>query len=86
MCELRVNYIILTYNLLYFFINFYFKQSGCESVREAGGVVQSALCYTGDVSNPKLNTKYDLQYYLNLADELVKMGTHMLCIKVCFCF
>merc|ERR1719320_1587658 len=56
-------------------------QIGCESVREAGGIVQSALCYTGDVSNPKLNTKCDLQYYLNLADELVKMGTHMLCIK-----
>jgi len=56
-------------------------QIGCESVRDAGGIVQSAICYTGDVSNPKLDTKYDLQYYLNLADELVKMGTHMLCIK-----
>lgn len=56
-------------------------QIGCESVAEAGGVVEASICYTGDVSNPQLNTKYDLPYYMNLADELVKMGTHILCIK-----
>lgn len=54
---------------------------GCESVAEAGGVVEASICYTGDVSNPKLKTKYDLDYYMNLTDELVKMGTHILCIK-----
>lgn len=54
---------------------------GCEAVAEAGGVVEAAICYTGDVSNPKLDTKYDLDYYMKLADELVTMGTHILCIK-----
>ena len=57
-------------------------QIGCESVGEAGGVVEASICYTGDISNPHLQTKYDLNYYMKLADELVKMGTHILCIKV----
>jgi len=56
-------------------------QIGCESVGEAGGVVEASICYTGDISNPHLQTKYDLNYYMKLADELVKMGTHILCIK-----
>ena len=46
-----------------------------------GGVVEAAISYTGDVSNPE-KTKYSLQYNLNLADELVKAGTHILGIKV----
>lgn len=29
----------------------------------------------------KSKTKYDLKYYTNLADELVKAGTHVLAIK-----
>ncbi|KAF8793654.1 Pyruvate carboxylase like protein [Argiope bruennichi] len=53
---------------------------GMEAAGNAGGVVEAAISYTGDVSNPK-RTKYDLNYYLNLSDELVKAGTHILCIK-----
>lgn len=57
----------------------YEKQSiGC---RNAGGVIEASISYTGDVSNPD-KKKYNLQYYLNLADELVKAGTHILGIKV----
>ena len=47
----------------------------------AGGVVEGAVAYTGDVSNPS-RTKYNLQYYLDLVDELVKAGTHIIGIKV----
>lgn len=43
-------------------------------------MVEGAISYTGDVSDPK-RTKYNLDYYVNLADELVKAGTHILCIK-----
>ncbi|XP_049541234.1 pyruvate carboxylase, mitochondrial isoform X1 [Anopheles darlingi] len=53
---------------------------GMEAAGNAGGVVEAAISYTGDVSDQK-KTKYDLKYYTNLADELVKAGTHVLCIK-----
>jgi len=48
----------------------------------AGGVVEASISYTGDVSNPE-KKKYSLDYYLKLADELIKAGTHILGIKVC---
>lgn len=54
---------------------------GMEAAGAAGGVVEAALSYTGDVSDP-MRQKYSLEYYLKLADELVKAGTHILCIKV----
>ena len=46
-----------------------------------GGVIEAAISYTGDVSDPT-KTKYNLDYYVNLATELVKAGTHILSIKV----
>jgi len=57
---------------------------GIEAAGKAGGVVEAAISYTGDVSDPT-KTKYDLKYYLALADELIRAGTHVLCIKVNFC-
>lgn len=54
---------------------------GMEAAGAAGGVVEAAISYTGDVSDP-MRQKYSLDYYVNLADELVKAGTHILCIKV----
>lgn len=53
---------------------------GMEAANRAGGVVEAAISYTGDVSDPS-RTKYDLEYYLRLSDELVKAGTHFLCVK-----
>ncbi|XP_013779858.1 pyruvate carboxylase, mitochondrial-like [Limulus polyphemus] len=53
---------------------------GMEAAGKAGGVVEAAISYTGDVSNPS-RKKYDLDYYLKLSEELVKAGTHVLCIK-----
>ena len=54
---------------------------GMEAAAKAGGVVEAAVCYTGDVSDPS-RTKFSLDYYLRLVDQLVKAGTHILCIKV----
>ena len=54
---------------------------GMEAVGNAGGVIEAAISYTGDISDPR-KTKYDLKYYLDLTDDLVKAGTHVLCIKV----
>ncbi|KAF3697656.1 Pyruvate carboxylase, mitochondrial [Channa argus] len=53
---------------------------GMEAAGAAGGVVEAAISYTGDVSDP-MRQKYSLDYYLKLADELVKAGTHILSIK-----
>lgn len=54
---------------------------GMEAAGSAGAVVEAAISYTGDVADPS-RTKYSLQYYLDLAEELVRAGTHILCIKV----
>jgi pyruvate carboxylase len=43
-------------------------------------VAEAALCYTGDMLSPK-ETLYTLDYYLGLAEELVKAGAHILAIK-----
>uniref|UniRef100_A0A8C4L8J8 pyruvate carboxylase n=1 Tax=Equus asinus asinus TaxID=83772 RepID=A0A8C4L8J8_EQUAS len=53
---------------------------GMEAAGSAGGVVEAAISYTGDVADPS-RTKYSLQYYMDLAEELVRAGTHILCIK-----
>jgi len=53
---------------------------GMDAAGKAGGVVEAAISYTGDISNPE-KTKYSLAYYLNLADELITNGAHVLCIK-----
>jgi len=39
-------------------------------VGSAGGVVEAAISYTGDISDPKRG-KYTLDYYLELARQLV---------------
>ncbi len=47
---------------------------------EGGGVVEGTICYSGDVANPK-RTKYTLEYYLDLTQQLVDEGIHVLGIK-----
>jgi pyruvate carboxylase len=53
---------------------------GIDAVGEAGGVIEAAICYSGDVSSPE-RQKYSLQYYLDRAGELVDHGIHILAIK-----
>jgi pyruvate carboxylase len=52
-----------------------------ETVRnKTDALCEAALCYTGDILDPK-RTKYSLKYYVKMARELVRMGTHILGIK-----
>eukprot|EP00051_Salpingoeca_urceolata_P005548 m.74266 g.74266 ORF g.74266 m.74266 type:complete len:1183 (-) comp14420_c0_seq2:68-3616(-) len=53
---------------------------GIDAAGQAGGVVEGCLCYTGDVANPG-KSKYNLEYYMNLAEQLVSAGAHVLCVK-----
>ncbi len=51
-----------------------------EAVRKANKVCEAAICYTGDLLDPK-REKYTLNYYVKMARELEKMGAHTLAIK-----
>ncbi|MFZ3267271.1 MAG: pyruvate carboxylase [Mycobacterium sp.] len=52
-----------------------------DAVRETGSAIaEVAMCYTGDLSDPGENL-YTLDYYLNLAEQIVAAGAHVLAIK-----
>ncbi len=52
-----------------------------EAVRATGSTVaEVALCYTGDLSDPR-EELYTLDYYLRLAERIVDAGAHVLAIK-----
>ncbi len=51
-----------------------------EAVRAADRLCEAAICYTGNLSNPR-ESKYDLRYYLGMAKELKAMGAHVIAIK-----
>ena len=51
---------------------------GIDAVKEAGGVVEATICYTGDIFD---SDKYSLIYYVDLAKQLVDHGIDILAIK-----
>ncbi len=51
-----------------------------EAVRKSGKICEAAICYTGDITDPKRD-KYPLEYYVGMAKELEQMGAHILAIK-----
>ncbi len=51
-----------------------------DAVLETGKLVEAAICYTGNLSDPAC-TKYDLGYYVRMAKELESAGAHILGIK-----
>lgn len=52
-----------------------------EMVRKSTqGIAEGAVCYTGDILDPK-RTKYTLDYYVRLAKDMENAGAHILCIK-----
>jgi pyruvate carboxylase len=51
-----------------------------EAVLECGAICEGAICYTGDLLDPKRD-KYSLDYYVKLAKQLEKIGVHILGIK-----
>jgi pyruvate carboxylase len=55
-------------------------QLAIEAVRDTGMLCEAAVCYTGDMLDPK-RTKYSLAYYVGLAKELEKHGANLLAIK-----
>jgi len=55
-------------------------RAAMEAVRGTAAVCEGALCYTGDILDPK-RAKYSLKYYVALAKELEKMGSHILAVK-----
>src|SRR4051812_9307982 len=55
-------------------------KAAMEAVQETHAICEGAICYTGDILDPK-RTKYSLKYYVSLAKELEQMGAHFLAIK-----
>src|ERR1700743_222492 len=55
-------------------------KASMEAVRRTRSVCEAAICYTGDILDPKRD-KYLLDYYVHMAKELEKMGAHILAIK-----
>jgi len=51
-----------------------------DAVRKTKSVCEAAICYTGDILDPKRD-KYPLAYYVKMAKELERMGAHVLAIK-----
>ncbi len=51
-----------------------------DAVRATGMLCEAAICYTGDLLDPK-RPKYDLKYYVDLAKQLEKLGANLLAIK-----
>ena len=55
-------------------------KASMEAVRKTRSVCEAAVCYTGDILDPRRD-KYPLEYYVRMAKELERMGAHTLAIK-----
>lgn len=51
-----------------------------EEVRKNGKIAEACICYTGDILDEKRD-KYNLKYYVDMAKEIEKAGSHILGIK-----
>ncbi|MCE9532433.1 MAG: pyruvate carboxylase [Planctomycetes bacterium] len=51
-----------------------------DAVRQTDSLCEAAICYSGDILDPKRD-KYTLKYFVKLAKDLEKLGTHILAIK-----
>lgn len=52
-----------------------------EHVRKrTKGLAEGTICYTGDIMNPE-ESKYNLQYYIDMAKDIENAGAHILGIK-----
>ena len=52
-----------------------------KTVREnTHALAEACICYTGDIADPN-RTKYNLQYYVDLAKRLEDAGAHIIAIK-----
>ncbi len=55
-------------------------KNSIESILKSGKLCEAAICYTGDLFDPR-RPKYNLDYYVAMARELKATGTHILGIK-----
>src|SRR5262245_56460460 len=55
-------------------------KASMQAVRRTRSVCEAAICYTGDILDPK-SDKYPPSYYVRMAKELEQMGAHILAIK-----
>jgi len=53
---------------------------GIDAVLKTDAICEAAICYTGDILDAKRD-KFTLTYFVNLAKEMEKLGTHFLAIK-----
>ncbi len=51
-----------------------------EETLKQGKIAEACICYTGDILDDT-KTKYNLDYYIRMAKELEKRGSHILGIK-----
>jgi pyruvate carboxylase len=51
-----------------------------DEVLKTGKIAEVCMCYTGDILDEKRD-KYPLSYYVKMAKEIEKMGSHILGIK-----
>ena len=51
-----------------------------DEALKTGKIVEGTICYTSDITSPK-ETKYTLDYYVNMALELESLGCHSIAIK-----
>ena len=51
-----------------------------DAVIESGKVCEGTICYTGDITNPD-RAKYDVKYYVDMAQEMEAAGAHVLGLK-----
>ncbi len=51
-----------------------------DEVLKCGKIAEVCICYTGDILNTSRD-KYSLQYYVDMAKKIEKMGAHILAIK-----
>ena len=51
-----------------------------DAVLETGKLLEGAICYSGDINDPK-RQKYSLTYYVDLAKQLANAGVHVLGLK-----
>ena len=55
-------------------------EKSIQYVRDAGKIAEAAICYTGDILDDS-RTKYNVQYYKDMAKELEASGAHVIAIK-----
>jgi len=51
-----------------------------DAVLDQNKILEGTVCYTGDVLDPD-RAKYDLRYYVSMAQELKAVGAHILGLK-----